>query len=90
MSIWVGILIGCLVSIVFGLKIFFKNLITFKNRKSSLLIGIFLPVFIAYSYQETVTSDFAPAFTVIDVGGLLILGILSGIFIASYFLVDRI
>jgi hypothetical protein len=75
---------------VFGFLIFFKNPNAFKNRKATLLIGIFLPLFFAYSYGENLISHSALKITLIDLGGLLVLGIMSGIFIGCYFLIHRI
>lgn len=90
MSFWMIILLVGLVFLVFGLLAFFNNMQSFKSRRPILLVGIFLPIFLAYSYADIFTKNFAPSFTIIDLGALLILGMFSGIFIASYFFITRI
>ncbi len=90
MSLWIVILIFGLVCAVIGFAIFFNNPAEFKNKKSTFLIGIFLPIIFSYSYGETLIEGSPTNLTLIDLGGLLILGIISGIFIAYYFLVQKI
>ena len=90
MVLWISILIIGLVCVVIGFAKFFKNLTAFKNKKKVFLIGTFLPLLLAYSYGENVISDASLKFTLIDLGGLLVLAIISGIFISCYFLVDRV
>lgn len=90
MSFWIVLLILGLVCTIIGFRIFFKNPVAFNNRKSAFLVGIFLPTILAYSYGETLIKDFPANLTLIDLGGFLILGIISGIFIACYFLIPKI
>ena len=90
MNFWMIIILVGIVLLVFELFAFFKNMQKFKDKKSMFLVGIFLLVFLAYSYAETFTADLSSSVTFIDLGAILILGILSGIFISSFFLVDKI
>ena len=90
MNLWLGLLIIGLLFVVVGFQLFFKNPKAFKNRKGVLLIGIFLPMFFAYSYGENLISHTSLQITLIDLGGLMVLGIISGIFIGCYFLIHRI
>ena len=90
MVLWIGVLIIGLVCLIIGFAKFFQNLTAFKNKKQVFLIGIFLPLFLAYSYGEDVITDASLKFTLFDLGGLLVLAIISGIFISCYFLVDRV
>jgi hypothetical protein len=90
MIIWIVVLIVGLAYTVIGLITLFKNPDVLHNKKSLLLIGIFLPLIFAYSYAETLIKDFHAHITLIDLGGLLILGIISGIFTACYFLTPKI
>lgn len=90
MNLWLGLLIIGLLFVVVGFQIFFKNPKSFKNRKGALLIGIFLPLFFAYSYGENIISHSSLQITLIDLGGLMVFGIISGIFIGCYFLIRRI
>ena len=90
MNLWLGVLIIGLLFMIVGFQIFFKNSKTFKNRKGAVLIGIFLPLFFAYSYGENLISHTSLKITLIDLGGLMVLGIISGIFIGCYFLIHRI
>jgi len=90
MNLWLGVLIIGLFLLVVGFRIFFKNPKAIKNRKGALLIGIFLPLFFAYSYSENLISHTSLKITLIDLGGLMVLGIISGIFIGCYFLIRRI
>ena len=90
MSIWIGIILIGLACTVIGYAIFFNNTPKLKSKKPVLLIGIFLPLFFAYTYGETFVSDSSYNLTLIDLGGLLALGIISGILIGRYFLINRV
>lgn len=90
MNLWFGVLIIGLLFVVVGFQIFFKNPKAIKNRKWTLFIGILLPLFFAYSYSENLISHTSLKITLIDLGGLLVLGIISGIFMGCYFLIHRI
>lgn len=90
MSFWIVFLILGLVCTVLGFRIFFKNPGMFNNRKSMLLVGIFLPIILAFSYGENLIKEFPANLTSIDLGGFLILGIISGIFTACYFLSSKV
>jgi hypothetical protein len=90
MNLWLGVLIIGLLFVVVGFRKFFKIPKAFKNRKETLLIGISLPLFFAYSYGENLISHTSLQITLIDLGGLLVLGIISGIFIGCYFVIHRI
>ena len=90
MSLWISIVLIGLFIIVTGFIIFFKNTVSFKNRKSLFLIGIFLPLVLAYSYGEYFIFESAFKLTFIDLGALLVLGMISGIFIACYLLNDKL
>jgi uncharacterized membrane protein len=90
MSFWIGILFVGFIFITIGFLIFFKNPAAFKKKKSALLLGIFLPLFFAYSYGENFLYSSSLQLTLIDLGGLLVLGIISGIFIGCYFLTKRV
>ena len=89
MNLWFSVLIIGLLFMIVGFQIFFKYPKAFKNRKGALLIGIFLPLFFAYSYGENLISHKSLKITLIDLRGLMVLGMISGIFIGCYFLIHR-
>jgi len=89
MNIWIGILLIGLAFTVIGFIIFFKNTAKLKSKKPALLVGIFLPLFLAYSYGESFVSDSSYNLTLVDLSRLLALGIISGIFIGCYFLIHN-
>jgi len=89
MRLWIGILIIGLACTVIGFVIYFKNTPMSKSKKPALLAGIFLPLFFAYSYGESFVSDSSYNLTLVDLSGLLALGIISGIFIGCYFLIHN-
>lgn len=90
MNLWISIVVIGLIFLLIGFVVFFKNPKSDKNIKSILLVGIFLPLILSYSYAEYFVLDNAFKLSLIDLGGLLILGIISGIFIACYLLIDKI
>lgn len=90
MEFWLAIVITGLLFTITGFIIFFKNTISFKNKKPVFIIGIFLPLVLAYSYGEYFIFDSAFNMTFIDLGALLVLGMISGIFIACYLLIDKL
>lgn len=90
MSLWISIVIIGIIFLLTGFIIFFKKSQSDKNIKSILLVGIFLPLILSYSYAEYFVFGNAFQLTLIDLGGLLILGIISGIFIGCYLLIDKI
>lgn len=90
MNIWIVVLLIGLAFVIVGFIFFFNNINLFKNRKPVFLIGIFLPLFLAFSYGENLVSVSSVKFTFVDLGGLLILGLISGIFVACYFIIDRV
>lgn len=90
MSLWISIVIIGIIFLLIGFIIFFKKSQSDKNIKSILLVGIFLPLILSYSYAEYFVFGNAFQLTLIDLGGLLILGIISGIFIGCYLLIDKI
>lgn len=86
MYIWIVILIAGILLILAGYIIFKEK--QKDNRtinKSALIIGIFIPLYVAFSYSETLFEYF-PRLTWIDVGGLYIIGMISGFFLAVYFM----
>jgi len=89
MRLWIGILIIGLACTVIGFVIYFKNIPMSKSKKPALLTGIFLPLFFSYSYGESFVSDSSYNLTLVDLSGLLALGIISGIFIGCYFLIHN-
>lgn len=90
MNLWISIVVIGLIFLVIGFVVFFKKPKSDKNLKSVLLVGIFLPLILSYSYAEYFVFGNAFQLTLIDLGGLLILGIISGIFIGCYLLIDKI
>lgn len=90
MSLWISIVIIGLISLLIGFVIFFKALRSDKNIKPIFLLGIFLPLILSYYYAENFVFDHVFSLTLIDLLGLLTLGIISGISIACYFLIDKI
>ena len=89
MNIWIGILLFGLACSLIGFVIFFMNPSILKTKKPALLVGILLPLFLAYSYGDSLVSDSSYNLTLIDLSGLLGLGIISGIYIGCYFLVQK-
>jgi len=90
MSLWISLGVMGLLLLFTGFFILFKRPIEFKNRKPVFLIGIFLPLILAYSYGEYFVFESAFKLTFIDLGALLILGMISGIFIGCYLLIDKL
>ncbi len=90
MYLWLGLVVMGLIFLVTGFFILFNRPIKFKSRKPVFLIGIFLPLILAYSYGEYFVFESAFNLTFIDLGALLILGMISGIFIGCYLLIDKL
>ncbi len=89
MELWLAVVITGLLVTITGFIIFFKNKISLKNKNPVFIIGIFLPLILAYSYGEYFVFESAFNLTFIDLGALLVLGMISGIFIACYLLIDK-
>ena len=89
MDLWLAVVITGLLVTITGFIIFFKNKILLKNKNPVFIIGIFVPLILAYSYGEYFVFESAFNLTFIDLGALLVLGMISGIFIACYLLIDK-
>ena len=88
MNIWIPFVIMGAVLTVFGFFVFVRKIGTDQPQKKSLfLMGIFLPMFFASAYAETLERLF-PQLTLIDLGGFYLIGMISAFFIAIY-LVQR-
>lgn len=90
MHLWLGLVVLGLLVLLTGFIIFFKRPVTFKSQKPAFLVGIFLPLILAYSYGEYFVFESSFNLTFIDLGALLILGMVSGIFLACYLLIDKL
>lgn len=66
MNFWMVILLVEIVLLVSGIFAFFKNMENFKYIKSILLVGIFLPISLAYSFTDKFTADLSSSLTFID------------------------
>lgn len=84
MNIWISFIILGAVLTVFGMFVFVRKLrIDQPQKKSLFLMGIFLPMFFASTYAETLEKLF-PQITLIDLGGLYLIGMISGFFMGIY------
>lgn len=86
MNSWISIVVLGAVLTVFGFFVFAKRYrIDQPQKKSIFLIGIFIPMFFAFSYAETL-QEFFPRLTLIDLGAFYFIGMISGFFAAIYLL----
>lgn len=90
MNMWISIIIIGLFFFLAAFIIIFKTLKSDKNIKPVFLIGIFLPLILSCSYAEYFVFGHSFTITLIDLAELITLGIISGVFIACYFLIDEI
>ena len=90
MNMWISIIIiGLLLFYILFVNLVF-TLKSDKNIKPVFLIGIFLPLILSCSYAEYFVFGHAFTITLIDLAELITLGVISGVFIACYFLIDEI
>jgi hypothetical protein len=87
MNVWIAIAVLGVIFAVFGMIVFIKKYPQHRQiSNSSLLIGIFIPILIALSYAETLTTEFFPGLTLLDLGVFYLIGMISGFFVGVYFL----
>ncbi len=87
MNSWIFVAVLGGVFAVFGICYFVKKYPQHRQiNNSSLLIGIFIPILIALSYAETLTTEFFPGLTLLDLGVFYFIGMISGFFVGVYFL----
>lgn len=84
MGIW---LIICGAGVLITATIMVDNLNnsshTSNLKKKSYITGILIPLMFAFFYSETLIKNF-PGITVIDLGAFLIIGMISGFYMALY------
>lgn len=86
MNEWIFIALVGVVLTVVGFFVFVKKYRFNKPvKKSVFLVGIFVPMFFAFSYAETLT-EFFPKLTLIDLGAFYFIGMISGFFVGIYLL----
>jgi uncharacterized membrane protein HdeD (DUF308 family) len=87
MNMWIMVVILGFIMVIVG---FVQIARKYKESKdinnSTFLLGIVLPVLIAIYWGMTLTTDFSPGLTLIDLGAFIIMGMISGFFIALYLL----
>lgn len=89
MYFWIIILVSGILSTIIGYYVFnAKQKENKRINKSALIIAIFIPLYVGYSYAETL-FEFFPRLTWIDVGALYIIGMISGFFLAVYFIQNK-
>ena len=91
MNIWILVAIAGFVFLVAGFIFFVRRFPVHKPmKKSALVLGIFIPMLAALSYAETLITGFFPNLTLLDLGSFYLIGIISGFFIAIFFLQSKI
>ena len=89
MYIWIVILIAGIVLTAAGYFVFITKNQDYKQiNKPAMLVGIFIPMFVAINYAETL-FEFFPKLTLIDLGAFYLIGMISGFFTAVYFIQNK-
>lgn len=84
MNIWIGVTIIGAIFIILGFMAFIYKSKHGKLKTSQFLIGIFIPIFAALSYAETLKNGFFPKVGFLDWCAFYLTGMISGFFIALY------
>jgi len=86
MNMWISVAVFGAVLTIFGFLVFVRGYRADEPQKKSIFMaGIFIPMFIAFSYAETL-KEFFPQLTLIDLGAFYLIGMISGFFAAIYLL----
>ena len=86
MNVWISVAVLGVVLTVFGFFVFARKYQFDQPLKKSLFVlGIFIPIFFALSYAETL-KEFFPNLTLIDLGAFYFIGMISGFFVAIFLL----
>jgi hypothetical protein len=89
MNIWILVAVLGTILTVMGSFVFLKKYQFDKPQKKSIfLVGIFIPMFAAFSYAETL-KEFFPQLALIDLGVFYLIGMISGFFAAFYLLQQK-
>lgn len=90
MNIWISVAVLGVVLTVFGFFAFVRKYqFDQPQKKSIFLVGIFIPMFFAFSYAETL-KEFFPQLPLIDLGAFFLIGMISGFFVAIYLLQRKV
>jgi hypothetical protein len=86
MNVWISVaLLGAVLTVI-GFFVFIRKYQFNKPQKKSIfIVGIFIPMFFAFSYAETL-QEFFPQLTLFDLGAFYLIGMISGFFVAIYLL----
>jgi tellurite resistance protein TehA-like permease len=86
MNIWILVSAIGLIFIIIGFISFIgKYQIQKPLKNSTFLLGIFIPILGASTYSETLL-ELIPELTLIDLGAFIIMGMISGFFVALFLL----
>ena len=90
MNPWLLIAIIGLLLLMIGFILFVKKFPdNKKTSKSTYLTGILMPILFAFIFGETLL-DILPGLTIIDLAAYFIMGVVSGFFLATYFISRKV
>jgi uncharacterized membrane protein HdeD (DUF308 family) len=90
MNTWLLIAVIGLLFLMVGLIMFIKKFPdNKKTSKSTYLSGIIMPILFAFFFGKTLIGIF-PGLTVIDLGAYFLMGVVSGFFLATYFISRKV
>ena len=90
MDPWLLIAIIGLLLLMIGFILFVKKFPDDKKtNKSTYLTGILMPILFAFIFGGTLL-DILPGLTIIDLAAYFIMGVVSGFFLATYFISRKV
>ncbi|MFC2088155.1 hypothetical protein ACFLSX_01005 [Calditrichota bacterium] len=90
MNIWIVIAIVGVVITVIGMVFFVKRIRAGEViKKSTFLVSIFIPLFVAFSYSENFNQKYLFNFSFWDMSLFYFMGMLSGFFLAVYLIQQK-